>query len=59
MDKSKNVVRRQFGLINEVKVTSQGVGEPFTNGELIHVYEACSLKGTIYMGKTRMEVNNL
>ena len=38
------------GTIDEVKMTSQGVGEPFAPGETIYGYQACGLKGTVYIG---------
>ncbi|MCC8044599.1 MAG: family 43 glycosylhydrolase [Clostridiales bacterium] len=38
------------GTIDEVKMTSQGVGAPFAQGEPIMGYQACGLKGSIYIG---------
>lgn len=38
------------GTIPEVKMTSQGVGEPFGPGETIMGYQACGLKGSVYIG---------
>ncbi len=38
------------GTIDEVKMTSQGVGEPFAPGEKLFGYQACGLKGTAYIG---------
>ncbi|GKH34702.1 family 43 glycosylhydrolase [Muricomes sp. OA1] len=38
------------GSIPEVKMTSQGVGEPFAPGERIMGYQACALKGSAYIG---------
>lgn len=38
------------GSIAEVKMTSQGAGEPFAPGEPIYGYQACGLKGTVYIG---------
>ena len=38
------------GTIPEVKMTSQGIGEPFINGEMIFGYQACGLKGKIFIG---------
>ena len=35
------------GSIDEVKMTSQGAGEPFGPGEEIMGYQACGLKGTV------------
>lgn len=35
------------GTIDEVKMTSQGVGEPFVPGEKIMGYQACGLKGNV------------
>lgn len=37
------------GSINEVKMTSQGPGKPFGPGEEIMGYQACCLKGDIYI----------
>ncbi len=38
------------GTINEVKMTSQGIGEPFGPGETIYGYQACGMKGTVFIG---------
>lgn len=38
------------GTIGEVKMTSQGVGKPFAPGETLFGYQACGLKGTVYIG---------
>lgn len=38
------------GSIPEVKMTSQGVGAPFSPGEKIYGYQACGMKGTVYIG---------
>lgn len=38
------------GSIPEVKMTSQGVGEPFAPGEAIFGYQACGVTGTCYIG---------
>ncbi len=38
------------GTIPEVKMTSQGVGEPFAPGEPIMGYQACWLSGTVFIG---------
>lgn len=38
------------GSIDEVKMTSQGVGEPFAPGETIMGYQACGLTGSVYIG---------
>lgn len=38
------------GTIDEVKMTSQGAGAPFAPGERIYGYQACGLKGTVYIG---------
>ncbi len=38
------------GTIPEVKMTSQGIGEPFAPGEAIMGYQACGLKGTAFIG---------
>lgn len=37
------------GTIPEVKMTSQGIGEPFAPGESIMGYQACGLRGSIYI----------
>lgn len=37
------------GTIPEVKMTSQGIGEPFAPGEKIMGYQACVLKGTAFI----------
>jgi arabinoxylan arabinofuranohydrolase len=37
------------GTIDEVKMTSQGVGEPFRKGEPLMGYQACELQGTVYI----------
>lgn len=38
------------GSIDEVKMTSQGIGAPFGPGEKIMGYQACGLKGNVYIG---------
>ena len=38
------------GSIPEVKMTSQGPGAPFAPGEKLMGYQACGLKGSIYIG---------
>ena len=38
------------GTIDEVKMTSQGPGEPFAPGEKIYGYQACGMKGETYIG---------
>ena len=38
------------GTIPEVKMTSQGVGEPFAPGEAIMGYQACEMSGSVYIG---------
>lgn len=38
------------GSINEVKMTSQGVGLPFAPNEKIMGYQACGVKGSCYIG---------
>jgi hypothetical protein len=38
------------GSIPEVKMTSQGVGEPFGPGEAIYGYQACGVTGSCYIG---------
>lgn len=37
------------GTIDEVKMTSQGPGEPFGAGEIIYGYQACGLSGSVYI----------
>ncbi len=37
------------GTIPEVKMTSQGPGEPFGNGEIIYGYHACEVHGKLYI----------
>ncbi len=37
------------GTIPEVKMTSQGAGEAFSQGETIMGYQACGLKGSVYI----------
>ncbi|MCR5207756.1 MAG: family 43 glycosylhydrolase [Eubacterium sp.] len=37
------------GTINEVKMTSQGVGEPFSVGERIEAWRACGVDGGAYI----------
>ena len=43
------------GTIPEVKMTSQGIGEPFAPGEPIMGYQACELSGTVYIGVNKEE----
>lgn len=38
------------GTIDEVKMTSQGIGKPFAPGEEIMGYQACEVKGNVYIG---------
>jgi hypothetical protein len=38
------------GSIPEVKMTSQGVGEPFAPGEEIYGYQACGVTGSCFIG---------
>lgn len=38
------------GTIDEVKMTSQGVGKPFCREEIIFGYQACELAGTVFIG---------
>lgn len=38
------------GKIQEVKMTSQGIGEPYGPKDEIMGYQACGLKGTVYIG---------
>ena len=42
---------RSDGRIEEVKMTSQGIGKPFGHGERIMGYQACGVKGTVYIGE--------
>ena len=37
------------GTINEVKMTSQGAGEPFATGEAIHAWHQCGMTGKAYL----------
>lgn len=37
------------GTIDEVKMTSQGVGKPFGENETIYGYQACELSGTVFI----------
>ncbi|MFV0465773.1 MAG: family 43 glycosylhydrolase [Lachnospiraceae bacterium] len=39
------------GTIEEVKMTSQGPGKPFTNGETIYGYQACELHGKVFIDR--------
>lgn len=39
------------GMIEEVKMTSQGLGKPFALGERIMGYQACGVKGTVFIGE--------
>lgn len=38
------------GTIPEVKMTSQGVGDPFGPGEELFGYQACEMKGKVFIG---------
>lgn len=38
------------GTIPEVKMTSQGIGEPFAPSEVIKGYQACEMSGSVYIG---------
>ena len=38
------------GTIPEVKMTSQGIGEPFAPREVIKGYQACEMFGSVYIG---------
>lgn len=38
------------GTIDEVKMTSQGLGAPFAPGETMMGYQACELHGKVYIG---------
>lgn len=42
------------GSIDEVKMTSQGVGKPFAPGEEIYGYQACGLKGSACIDTDRV-----
>lgn len=46
---------REDGTIPEVKMTSQGAGEPFSPGERIMGYQACELSGTLYIDAVETE----
>ena len=41
------------GTIDEVKMTSQGIGNPFAPGERILGYQACGMKGNCYIDMDR------
>jgi hypothetical protein len=41
---------RSDGSIPEIKMTSQGLGEPFGPGEKIMGYQACELSGSVFIG---------
>lgn len=43
------IVINSDGTIDEVKMTSQGIGEPFGPGEEIYGYQACELRGTLFI----------
>ncbi|WP_251388873.1 family 43 glycosylhydrolase [Mediterraneibacter agrestimuris] len=43
------------GTIDEVKMTSQGVGEPFAPHEPMMGYQACQMKGSVYIGLSTEE----
>lgn len=38
------------GTIPEVKMTSQGIGDPFASSEVIKGYQACEMSGSVYIG---------
>ena len=38
------------GSIDEVKMTSQGAGDPFAPGETIYGYQVCGVSGSVYIG---------
>lgn len=44
------VTIRPDGTIPEVKMTSQGTGAPFAPGEGMMGYQACGVKGSVYIG---------
>lgn len=46
------------GSIPEVKMTSQGIGEPFGPGEELMGYQACGLRGTCYIDVNRDVATN-
>lgn len=43
------------GTIPEVKMTSQGVGDPFGPGEELMGYQACEMKGKVFIGINQHE----
>lgn len=47
------------GSIDEVKMTSQGLGAPFSPGEKIYGYQACGIKGTAYIGPDKAYAEKL
>lgn len=47
------------GSIDEVLMTSQGIGEPFQPGETIMGYQACELKGNIQINCDKQYVEKL
>ena len=46
----EKIVVNPDGSIPEVKMTSQGVGEPFAPGEAIMGYQACGVSGNCFIG---------
>lgn len=46
---------RSDGRIDEVKMTSQGLGKPFGLGEKIMGYQACGLKGSLFIDAEKSE----
>lgn len=47
------------GTIDEVKMTSQGPGEPFGPGEEIRGYQACGLRGTVLVAPDENGIERL
>lgn len=46
----EKITVNEDGSIPEVKMTSQGVGEPFAPGEAMMGYQACGMTGRCYIG---------
>jgi len=44
------IIIKENGEIDEVKMTSQGIGEPFKSDEYIPAYRACEVSGKAYIG---------
>ena len=45
------------GTIPEVKMTSQGIGNPFQTGEVIYGYQACQLSGSTFIDVNQDDSN--